>query len=116
MPLQRTRLTEVAYIASSVGSIYANPSSTDSFVRGFLLHNTNTTSETVDIHWVPDSAGSLGTASAANRIFRVILAPSETLILEIPFSLVLLDTNEAIFATTTTASKVACAVIGDQDA
>lgn len=115
MALQHTRLAEVAYVASTVGSIYSNAASTKSHVRGFLLHNTNTTNETVAIHWVPDSAGSVETASNATRIFNVVLAANETLLLEIPYGLVLTDTNESIQAVTTTASKVTVVVLGDKD-
>lgn len=115
MALQHTRLTEVAYIASSVASVYANPASTKSHVRGFLVHNTNTTLEAVKIHWVPDSAGSVGTASAGNRIFDIDLQPRESQVFEIPYGLVLTDTNESIQAVTTTASKVTIAVLGDKD-
>lgn len=112
--LQNTRLTELVYIANSVASIYANPSSTTSFVRGLILHNTNTTTETVTVHWVPDSTGSVGTASNATRFMKIQLIADETFVLELPFALVMKDTNESIQAVTTTASKVTCAVIGDQ--
>jgi hypothetical protein len=116
MALQNTRLTQMVVVPTSVGSIYANPASTKTFVRGLLIHNTNTTTETVTIHWVPDSSGSLGTAAAANRIFSLSIVTLDTVIIEIPFSLVMLTTNESIQAATTTASKVYMAVFGDKDA
>jgi hypothetical protein len=115
MALQNTRLTELAFIASSVASVYANPSSTKSLVKGLMLHNTNTTSETINVHWVPDASGSLGTAAAGNRFLSIVLSTNETLFVEFPFCIVMTDTNEAIFASTTTASKVTIAVIGDKD-
>ena len=116
MALQNTRLTELLYVPSAVAAIYTNPASTKSFVRGLILHNTNTTTETVTVHWVPDSAGAVGTAGNATRFVNVLLVSNETLIVEVPFSLVMLDENETIQAVTTTASKVTVAVVGDKDA
>lgn len=115
MALQNTRLTEIAYVPSSVGSIYSNPNLTKTFVRGIILHNTNTTIETVVLHWVPDSSGSLGTAGSATRFLKIALVADETFIFEVPFSLVLLDHNESIQAVTTTANKVNVIVTGDTD-
>lgn len=116
MSLQRTRLTEVAFLSNAAASVYANPADTKSFVRGILLHNTNSTTETVTIHWVPDTAAALGTAAAGNRIFKADLVANETLMWELPFALVLLDENEAIFGLSTTANKVTIAILGDKDA
>jgi len=116
MSLQSIQLMELAQIASSAGALYTNPSSTKTFIRGIMLHNTNTTAETVQLYWVPDSGGSVGTAAAANKFFKVILAADETLFIELPFAIVLKDTNDTIQGVTTTASKVTFAVTGDTDA
>ncbi len=112
--LQTITLTEPTQIASSPASVYANPASTKSLIRGIIIYNSNTTTETVKIYYVPDSSSSLGTAAASNRLFSVSLSADETLIIEIPFCLVLSDTNDAIFAETTTASKVTIEITGDQ--
>lgn len=113
--MQNIRLTELLYVAATVGSIYTNAAATKSFVRGFVLHNTNTTAEVVQLHWVPDSSGSLGTAATSNRFFYASLAANETLLVELPFPFIMTDTNEAIFGVTTTASKVTVAVLGDKE-
>ena len=115
MALQRTKLGDIAYIPATAGSIYANPSSTKTFVRGLTLHNTNTTTEIVKLYAVPDSTGSLGTAAASNRCLNVSLTANETLLIEFPYPLVLTDENDSIQAETTTASKVTVLVLGDQD-
>jgi len=115
MALQRTKLADIAYVASSAGSIYANPASTTSVVKGLVLHNTNSTAETVQVYVVPDSAGSLGTASTANRILNISLPANDTLLVEFPYSVVLTDTNDSLQAVTTTGSKVTVLVLGDQD-
>lgn len=116
MALQRTKLADIAYIASTAGSIYANPASTKTYVRGFTIHNDNSTAETVKLYYVADSAGSLGTAATSNKFLEVSLAAKDTLFLEVPYSIVLTDTNDSIQAVTTTASKVTVIVHGDKDA
>ncbi len=113
MTLQHVTLAFPAYIPSTVGSIYANPAATKSYVRGLLIYNSNTTTETVDIHFVPDSAGSLGTADVTNRCFRLNIAADETLLIELVFPFVLTDENDAVFAKTTTSSKVNIVPLGD---
>ncbi len=104
-----------AYVASSLGSVYANPAVTKSFIRGIVLHNTNTIVESVSIHMVPNSSGALGTADNSNRIFYVPVQPGETKLLEIPYCITLTGTNDAIFAVTPTASKVVIVINGDQE-
>ena len=116
MAITRGRLADITTLPSTVGSIYANPSSTKTFISGITIHNGNTTSETVQVYNVPDSGGSLGTAALTNRIWRKVLAADETAILEVPSDgIVLSDTNDAIFAVTTTSSKVTVMVHGTKD-
>lgn len=116
MSMQRTKLADIQYVGSSAGSIYANPASTKTFVRGLILHNTSASAETVKVYVVPDSSGSLGTAGAGNRVLNVSLPANDTLIWEFPYPAVLTDTNDSIQAETTTASKVTVLVLGDKDA
>jgi len=116
MSLQRAKLADIQYVASSAGSIYANPASTKTFVRGITLHNTNSTAETVKLYNVPDSATALGTAGAGNRFLNVSLAANDTLLIEMPYPIVLTDQNDSIQAETTTASKVTVQLHGDTDA
>jgi len=112
--LQRASLGNIAYVGSSAGSIYTNPSSTSTLVVGLTLHNTNTTAETVNVYAVPNSSGSLGTAATSNRVLSVALAPNDTLIFEFPYGHMMTGTNDSIQASTTTASKVTVLVHGDK--
>lgn len=114
MALSRVKLADIAYVASSAGSIYSNPSSTKTLVVGLSLHNTNTTAEVVQLYVVPDSGGSVGTAGNGNKVGHLSLAPNESYFFEFPFGVMLTDTNDSIQATTTTASKVTVIVHGDQ--
>lgn len=115
MALQKSKLTPLLQLPSSVAAIYTNPTSTKTLVRGFLLHNTNGTAETVTLHWVESATSGVGTPAAANRIFKVTLQPDETLLIEVPFCLILDTYQDTIQGVTTTASKVNYAVIGDTD-
>ena len=116
MALQRTKLADIAFIAAAVGSIYANPAATKTVVQGLILHNTNNTTETVQVHVVPDSAGALGAAAAGNRILNIALTANDTLMVDFPYALTLTDTNDSLQAVTTTADKVTVMVLGDKDA
>jgi hypothetical protein len=118
MAIQHAKLADIAYVASSAGSVYTNPASTKSFLKGLILFNGNTTTETVKIYCVPDSSGSLGTAGVANQVAELSVATKETVYLPLNvdgFPLTLTDTNDAIFASTTTASKVTVIPIGDKE-
>lgn len=118
MALQRAKLADIAYIGTTAASIYSNPSSTKSFVKGLILFNGNTTTETVKIYVVPDSGGSVGTAGASNQVAEISLATKETLFFPLDidsYPLTLTDTNDSIQASTTTASKVTVIPIGDKE-
>lgn len=115
MALQRAKLADIQYIGTTAASIYSNPASTKSFVRGLVLFNGNTMTETVKLYNVPDSAGAVGTAGAGNQFAELALAAKETLMLEFPYSVVLTDANDSLQASTTTASKVTVQVLGDKE-
>lgn len=116
MARQNTRLADIQYIPSSVGSIYANAALGKTFIAGFVLFNNNTTAEIVNLHNVPDSTGSVGTAGNGNKFHQVTLAAKETSILEFDYPICLLDTNDSIQASTTTGSMVTVMILGDRDA
>jgi len=118
MALQRTKLADIQYVPASPGSVYSNPSSTKTFVKGLLIFNGNSTAESIGIHVVPDAAGALGTAGAANRIANFTLAANETLLFGLTadgYPLTLTDTNDSIQMSTSTANKVTVLVFGDKE-
>lgn len=116
MALNRTKLSDIQYIASSAGSLYANPASAKTYIRGFIIYNGNTTAEAVKLYNVPDSAASLGTAGVSNLFYSQSIAADETVIIEFPHPIVLTDENDSIQGVTTTASKVTFQILGDKDA
>jgi hypothetical protein len=106
-----TNLTGIANIASTAGAIRTNTTTTE--IKGFVIHNTNTTAETVKLYNVPNSSGSVGTASnTTNIFFNRSIAVNETYIFDVPYPLTLLSVNDTIQAVTTTASKVTVQVLG----
>lgn len=114
--LTHTSLGPTAFIPSTTGSLYANPSGEKTFVRALLLFNGNTTTEVVQIYNVPNSGGSLGTVGADNAILYLSLLAKETLNYEIPGpGIILQGHNDSIQGQTTTASKVTVTLIGDID-
>lgn len=97
-----------AQVATTAGAIYTNDSGETAFITSILIHNTNTTAETVIIYRVPNSAASVGTAAASDILYKVSVQPNETLMLaQDTGPLTLLDgTNDTIQAVTDTVSKV----------
>lgn len=116
MALNRTKLADIQTVAAAAGSVYSNPASTKTYIRGIVLHNTNSTTETVQIYNVPDSSGALGAAAAGNKFLKVSLIADETIFLDLTYPIVLTDTNDSLQAVTTTASKVTLQLLGDKDA
>lgn len=113
MAITRGRLADIQTLPSTVGSLYANPASTKTFVKGITLFNSNTTAETVKLYRVPDSSGSLGTPGVTNQFLEISLASLETFVFEFPGDgAVLEDTNDSIQGVTTTASKVTVQIHG----
>lgn len=116
MAFDYLRIAEITQLGNSAGTLYANPSSKKTYLRLIVLHNTNTTSETVRLYIVPDSSGSEGTAGDANKFYQGIIAPNDTVVLEFPaVGLMLVDVNDTIQGYSTTASKVSVQIYGGQE-
>lgn len=111
--LQRSKLADIQYVPAAAGSLYANPAGARTLITGFTLFNGNTTTETVQLYNVPDSALALGTAGAGNQFLKMNLAAGETLFVELPFGVMLTDQNDSIQGVTNTASKVTVMLHGD---
>lgn len=116
MARQYTRLADIQYVSSTAAAIYTNAASTKSYIKSIVLFNGNTTSETVKLYNVPNSGASAGTAGVSNQFAEIVLAPTETLMFDIPYPITIIDENDTIQASTTTASKVTVQILGDKDA
>lgn len=116
MARQYTRLADIQYVAATAGAIYTNPASTTSYAKSLILFNGHTSTETVKLYNVPDNAGAVGTAGAGNQFAEISLAPLETLMFDLPYPITMIDENDTLQASTTTASKVTVQILGDVDA
>ena len=116
MAIVRGRLANIQTIPNTAGSIYTNPASTITFVSGFTIYNTSSTSRVVKLYNVPDSTGSLGTAGLTNQFLEVSIAGYETFIFEAPSDgIVLADTNDSLQAVTSTSNDVTIMIHGTKD-
>jgi len=110
------RLQEITTLAATATSYVTNPSGTKTHVLCVMLHNTNTVAETIEMYVVPDSSGSVGTATAANRYWKDSLGANVTRFIPLPKTgIILEDVNDTIQMLTTTASKVTVQIYGRQD-
>lgn len=117
MAFSYDRLTEITTVAaSSAAAVYTNAASTTAYIRLITMHNTNSSAETVLIYNVPDSSGSVGTAAAANRIYKQTISADDTVTwaFDVP-GMVLKSTNDTIQAVTSTAAKVTIQVFGGKE-
>ena len=109
MAFDYQKLTAITTIPSSVGSIYTNPSSTKSYIRQIIIHNGNTTVETVILYNVP-VAGSVGDLT---KFYEEDIPVNGTTILDFGTPGIILDAeDDAIQADTDTASKVTIQIMG----
>jgi len=116
MAIVHGKLADIQYIPSTAGSVYANPSTTKSFVKGFSVFNVAATSQTVKLFNVPDSGGSLGTAADANQCFEVVLATKEVFGWDWPGDgIALEDVNDSLQASSTNANSVTILLHGAKE-
>lgn len=116
MAFDYLRLIEITTISDTPTVIYTNPSGIKSYIRLIMIHNTNTTLETVELWNVPDSGGSVGAIADINKIFKNSLDAGSTILLEFATpGIILEDLNDTIQAKTTTASKVTIQIMGGSE-
>jgi len=109
----------IAVAASATGTITGTvvASNKQVYIRGLLIHNTSTTtSQVCEIHVVPNSGGSTGTAAAANKIGRLTLTASDTAFFEFPYPLTLTSTGDCIQVVNASGSTVNVLPVGDVEA
>lgn len=116
MARQFTRLADIQYVSNSAAALYTNAASTKTYIKSLILFNGNTTAETVKLYNVPNNGASVGTAGVSNQFAEIVLAASETLMFDMPYPITIIDENDTIQASTTTASKVTVQLLGDKDA
>jgi hypothetical protein len=123
----------VVVSAGATGTIYTVGSAKTTYIRSIVICNTftgtlsSTTSQTVQIYAVPNSAGSAGVATAGNRIGRVSLTADDTFFFDLQYPITLQNTgdsiqvyNEGTYAytlsgLTTSTNPVNVMVLGDRE-
>ena len=102
MALQRTKLVSITSVTgiATVGIFTAGVTSTDagtsstSFVRSVIMHNTGLGTARVSLYVNPDTNPVItGYGVTANRILRLDLAPNETTFFESNYPIVLTPTD-----------------------
>jgi hypothetical protein len=117
MALAKTSISPIVSVTgvTTVG-IYTNPSSTKSYIKAFVLHNAGISSAFCKLHDVPNSGGSVGTASSNNQFFSQFINAGETTFLEYPYPLTLANTNDSIrFLNSTAGQVINIQILGDRD-
>ena len=99
------------------GALYRYLGQTVSYIKLIILHNTNISTENVQIYNVPGNGeGGVGIISNSsltnNKMYDIDLAPDETRILEFKQPLVLSSHYDSIQAIATTANKVTVYIEG----
>jgi hypothetical protein len=117
MALAKTSISPIVSVTgvTTVG-IYTNPASTKTYIKGFVLHNAGISSAFCRLHDVPDSGGSVGTASSNNQFFSQYINAGETTFLEYPYPLTLASTNHSIrFLNSVAGQVINIQILGDAD-
>ncbi len=113
MAFEYARLTEIMEIPNTIGVLYTNPASTQSYIRLIIIHNTNVSAERVILYNVPDVATTVGAASPSNIFYSADVESDETVFIEFPApGLILSDQNDTIQAVTTTSNEVTVQITG----
>ena len=117
MALNNNGLGAIVPVAASGDTVITGTtvaSNKNVFIRGLLIFNTSTTdNQTCEIHVVPNSGGSVGSAAAANKIGRLTLTASDTAFFEFAYPLALTDTNDAILIVNASGSTVNVLPLGN---
>jgi hypothetical protein len=114
--VDHAKIAEISFVSGSPASVYANPSGKKTFLRGIVLHNTDTASQLVKLYLVPDATGALGAAALSNRFASPSIPSGDTLMIELPYPFVMADANDSLQAEAAAASKVTILPLGDTEA
>lgn len=111
-----TRLKEIGYVTDSAVAFVTNSSGEKTYVHNILMYNTDTSEITITLYNVPDSSGSVGTASSANEFFSFSLGSKQLYVLTIPGEgIVLEDTNDTLQCVASVTGKVTVQAYGSTE-
>ena len=119
MALQKVGLGTVTRVGiGSTANVLTVGSAKTCYIRSIICHNIDTVnSSTVKIHIIPNSAGSVGTASSINQLAQLSIQPVDTYFFELAYPITLSTNNDTIqIANTSTTSAINVLILGDKEA
>jgi hypothetical protein len=96
----------------TVGAFSTLDASTTVKIKTLIFFNSGASANSIDIHIVKNSGGSVGTASGSNQILRFSLPSGDTFEFSPSFPIVLNEENDTLQGVATTADEVNVFVMG----
>jgi hypothetical protein len=119
MALAKVGLGTVTRVAlGTTATVLTVGSAKTCYIRSVILHNIDSVnSSTVRIHVVPNSGGSVGTASSNNQLAQLSVQPTDTYFFELAYPITLSNNNDTIqIANSSTTDAVNVLILGDKEA
>ena len=118
MALQKVGLGTVTRVGiGSTTTVLTVGSAKTCYIRSIICHNIDTVnSSTVKIHIVPNSSGSVGTASSINQLAQLSIQPVDTYFFELAYPITLSTNNDTIQVyNSSTTDAVNVLILGDKE-
>ena len=118
MALQKVGLGTVTRVGiGSTATVLTVGSAKTCYIRSIICHNIDTVnSSTVKIHIVPNSSGSVGTASSINQLAQLSIQPVDTYFFELAYPITLSTNNDTIQVyNSSTTDAVNVLILGDKE-
>jgi len=119
MALAKVGLGTVTRVAlGTTATVLTVGSAKTCYIRSVILHNIDSVnSSTVRIHVVPNSGGSVGTASSITQLAQLSVQPVDTYFFELAYPITLSNNNDTIqIANSSTTDAVNVLILGDKEA
>ena len=118
MALQKVGLGTVTRVGiGSTATVLTVGSAKTCYIRSIICHNIDTiNSSTIKIHIVPNSGGSVGTASSINQLAQLSIQPTDTYFFELAYPVTLSSNNDTIRVyNSSTTDAVNVLILGDKE-
>jgi|TARA_R100000049_G_C1921700_1_gene66834 hypothetical protein len=103
------KLLASGQLGTSTGGAIYSPSGVEGYVKVIMLHNTNTSAETVNLYVIET-----GTPDSSNQFLKINLAPDESINWQFSYMMIVPD-GETLNGDTDTASKVNYHIYGAEE-
>ena len=102
-----------ASVASTNGRLVQGEEGYQKFIKLIILHNINTTTETIELFYVPTDASVAAETRDSHKIWQLELSADETMMLEMPVPGIILDEADCYLkGKSTTTDKVSIQIYG----